>query len=71
MYIGWNSDKYNVFGDRKEKVEHAFVTTDGYVLKCGNRNVKSREKLDEVGTLPLENAALVFDENNENSIVTK
>ena len=71
VYIGWNSDKYDVFGDRKEKVEHAFVTTDGYVLKCGNRNVKSNEKLDEVGTLPLENAALVFDENNENSIVTK
>ncbi len=69
VYVGWTSDCYDVDGERRVKVGHAYKTAYGYILDCGDRRVKCNRKLDEVGTLPIANKAFVFDETNENSIM--
>lgn len=71
IYVGWASDCYDVSGERKAKVEHAYKSENGYILTCGERRVKCGEKLDEVGTLPLACKALLFDDTNENSIYSR
>lgn len=70
VYVGWASDCYDVSGERKAKVEHAYKSENGYILTCGNRRVKCDEKLAETGTLPLFGKALLFDDTNENSILS-
>ena len=41
----------------------------GYALVSGEQRIFSKQNLQQVGTLPLANAARLFDETNENSIV--
>ncbi len=69
VYVGWRSDCYDVKGERKQNVDYALKTQDGYVLATGKRKIASRHNLAQVGTLPILGKALVFDETNENSIV--
>lgn len=69
VYVGWRSDDYDLFGQRKESVEHAFKTEDGYVLATKNRRIKSKDRLEIVGTLPVAAKTFVFDQTNENSII--
>lgn len=69
VLAGWRSDCYDVDGERKIAVDYALKRQDGYVLVCGDARVKSKEKSNKVGTLPLANATRLFDDTNENSIV--
>ena len=69
VLAGWRSDCYDVDGERKIAVDCALKRQDGYILVCGDARVKSKEKSNEVGTLPLANATRLFDDTNENSIV--
>lgn len=69
VLAGWRSDCYDVDGERKIAVDYALKRQDGYILVCGDARVKSKEKSNEVGTLPLANATRLFDDTNENSIV--
>ncbi len=69
VLVGWASDAYDVDGERKIKVDYALRKKDGYVLVAGDTRIKSKQKLQEVGTLPLANRVWLFDKTNENSIV--
>ncbi len=69
VLAGWRSDCYDVDGERKIAVDYALKRQDGYILVCGDSRVKSKEKSNKVGTLPLANATRLFDDTNENSIV--
>jgi len=69
VLAGWRSDCYDVGGERKIAVDYSLKRQDGYILVCGDTRVKSKEKSNEVGTLPLANAARLFDDTNENGIV--
>ena len=70
VYVGWASDCYDVQGVRQVEVRHSYKTNDGYFLVCENCKIKSRLNLARVGTLPLSGKALVFDDTNENSILS-
>ncbi|MBP3492447.1 MAG: ABC transporter ATP-binding protein [Clostridia bacterium] len=70
VYVGWHSDCYDVQGARQVEVRHSYKTNDGYILVCENCKIKSRLNLARVGTLPLFGKALVFDDTNENSILS-
>lgn len=70
VYVGWANDCYDVQGARQVEVRHSYKTNDGYILVCENCKIKSRLNLARVGTLPLSGKALVFDDTNENSILS-
>lgn len=70
VYVGWHSDCYDVQGARQVEVRHSYKTNDGYILVCENCKIKSRLDLARVGTLPFFGKALVFDDTNENSILS-
>lgn len=70
VYVGWHSDCYDVQGARQVEVRHSYKTNDGYILVCENCKIKSRLNLARVGTLPISGKALVFDDTNENSILS-
>lgn len=69
VFVGWASDCYDVDGDRKESVQSYMRTQNGYEMHVQSGVVRCDKKLDEVGTLPLKNAAKVFDFASENSII--
>lgn len=69
VFVGWASDCYDVEGDRKESVQSFMRTQNGYELRVRSGVVHCVKKLDGVGTLPLKNAARVFDFASENSII--
>ena len=69
VLAGWQSDCFDVDGGRKVKADYSIATTQGYALMAGEQRIFSKQNLQQVGTLPLANAARLFDETNENSIV--
>lgn len=69
IFVGWESDCYDVNGERKESVQNAMRTQNGYELHVKSGVVHCQDKLDEIGTLPLENCAKAYDFASENSII--
>lgn len=69
VFVGWASDCYDVNGDRKESVQNSIRTRNGYELRTKSGVVHCKQMLDEVGTLPVQNCARVYDFASENSII--
>lgn len=69
VLAGWQSDCFDVDGERKVKTDYSIATTHGYTLVAGEQRIFCKQNLQEVGTLPLANSVWLFDETNENSIV--
>lgn len=69
VFVGWASDCYDVNGDRKESVQNSIRTRNGYELRTKSGVVHCKQMLDEVGTLPVQNCARVYDFASENSIM--
>lgn len=70
IYLGWKSSDFDLYGERKQKVEYSLRTNDGYILVTKDSlRIHSPNKLTEVGTLPIASGVLPFDAMGENSII--
>lgn len=70
VYVGWNSDEFDVYGDRKEEVIFSSFDGEKYTLTTMMMDrVVCKERLKRVGTLPLVDAIKLYDNANENIII--
>ena len=70
VYVGWHGEDYADDAERKEKVNYCLRLENAWlnVAESGKR-VLSKEKMQEVCTLPKIDKCYLFDRQNENSIL--
>lgn len=67
VLVGWSA--YDVHSQRKQQVFFASFDGNEYTLHTQEKKIVCKQKLQEVGTLPLANRICLYDACNENSII--